>query len=289
MLLLIYNDREDPVVKALQSEAAASAFTEPVTAISLEEILSDAKIFDQIEDGIPHISWTFPKYGTITNSPAVKLINRANMIQDQLFSGFHPEDREYARTEFAAYLTFALNAFPNKLTAPGFFGLAGNQYPMPLQWARVKRLHPELGVPHYYLGRPQQCSFDAARSDIVYSNTYAYRHWRPGPRPDVASLFAFVRPAGEPVFTFVSGPAAFVADSAGGSALTAAQREELCALSVSIAQDFGCAIAELLFFVDKGQLTFGVLDIRPVVTDKAAAFAATLSQGLQDYFAEVAL
>lgn len=287
MLLLIYNDREDPIVKTLQSEAHALA--EPLTAISVAEILAEAQIFDEIDDGLPKISWTFAQYGTITNSPEIKLVNRASLIQDQLFEGFHPDDREYARTEFNAYLTFALNAFPTKLTAPSFFGLAGNQYPLPMQWARVKKLHPSLAVPHYYLGSPQHCPFAKERADIVYSHTYGYRHWRPGPRPDAPSLFAFVRPQGQPVFTFVSGEAACLVKSPVTSAMSEALQSELLSLSVSIAKDFGCTLAELLFFVEHDRLTFGVLDIRPVVSDKDPAFAATLTKGINDYFAEVTL
>ena len=146
MMLLIHDERNDPIVKLLTNERTKleEAMGEPLVTVSLKKILQDVTIYDVIEDGRAKIEWTFPDGTRLSNTDHVKLLSRIAQVPRELFTDFHPEDQEYAQTEFSAYLHFALGAFPCKMTEPRFFGLSGEQLPMPLQWHRVQKAN--LGV-----------------------------------------------------------------------------------------------------------------------------------------------
>ncbi len=284
MMLLIHDNQPDPIVSAILS--AQDQWPEPIVSLSVEKILQDATIFDEIEDGQPHLSWTFsdPKIGTIHNHPEIKLVNRLRSVPSALFADFHSEDRDYALTEFHAYMTFALNAFPVKLNAPGFFGLAGNQYPLPIQWDLVTKASLGLAVPSYYLGAAFHCPFDFKSQPVILNHTYGYRHWKPGGLPNSPSVFALLRPQGDPYFCLVIGDQSLALAGPGAPPLNPDLSDRLRSLAVKISEVLASPIAEILFFVSGDKITFGVLDIVPAATTGHPLFGDLVIRGLQGFF-----
>jgi hypothetical protein len=284
MMLLIHDNQPDPIVSAILS--AKDQWSEPIVALSVEQILQDAIIFDEIEDGQPRLSWTFsdPMIGTIRNHPDIKLVSRLRSVPPALFADFHSEDKEYALTEFHAYMTFALNAFPVKLNSPGFFGLAGNQFPFPIQWDLVKKASLGLAVPSYYLGATLHCPFDFGSQPVILNHTYGYRHWKPGGRPTGPSTFAVLRPQGDPYFCLVIGGESLVLEGPGAPSLNPDLSARLRSLAVKVSEVLSSPIAEILFFVSGDQITFGVLDIVPAATTGHPLFGDLVIRGLQGFF-----
>jgi hypothetical protein len=288
MLLLIHDERNDPISTFIlqNRKTFEERFDEPLVDLSVSKILRDASIYDVIEDGQPEINWQFSDLGNISNSTNVKLISRVSHIPKDLFSDFHPDDQDYAHIEFSAYMNFALNAFPTKLNEPTFFGLSGQQLPMPLQWQMISRAHLGIQVPHYYLGCLSLCPFDfgAGKSEFIINNTYGYRHWKPGGIPYGEHVFSVRRPEGMPYFAFVVGDCSFVMVGPGSSPLDHNLEKRLAQLSVEVAKTLKCAIAELLFFVSGSRVTFGVADTFPVATVGDRGFESTLIDGIKQFF-----
>lgn len=282
MMLLIHDNQLDPVVSAIM--ATQNLWQEPIVSLSIDQILKEATIYDEIDDGNPVLSWTFPDIGTITNSRDVKLINRMRAVPRSIFSDFHPDDQEYAQTEFHAYMTFALNAFPVKLNAPGFFGLAGNQYPLPLQWDLIKKSSLGVSVPSYYLGAAAHCPFDGERDPLIFNHIYGYRHWKPGGVPTGTSTFAVLKPQGFPYFCLVAGTQALLMEGPHGQALDPDLADHVRSLGIKAAATLGSTIAEILFFIEGHHITFGVLDITPAATVRHPQFQSVVYQGLKDFF-----
>jgi hypothetical protein len=147
-----------------------------IIPISLSQLLGNIEIFDQIVNGKPKISWKLSSGISIINDNDTLLINRVTAFPSTLFSDFHPDDQNYAMTEFYAYLTFSLYSFPNKTAHPGSYGLAGNQFPLPYQWKKVKEIG--LLTPQFYLGAIQYCPYTEKNKNIVYTSIYNYYNWK---------------------------------------------------------------------------------------------------------------
>lgn len=288
MFLLIHDERNDPISNVLlrQQLRVEALLGERLVALSLAKILQDATIYDVIENGHPRLNWSFSDLEPISNTLDVKLVNRVSRVPQELFHDFHPEDREYAHIEFSAYMNFALNAFECKLGEPGFFGLCGQRYPMPLQWNLLQRAGLAVQLPRYYLGTPHFCPFDFSKdnSEFIINHTYGYRHWKPGGRPEGKNVFAVRRPGGSPYFAFVVDQEVLVMAGPQSSPISQILSERIKFISLEIAKCLKSPIAELLFFVEGESITFGVADTIPVATIHHPEFDDTLLLGIKGFF-----
>lgn len=259
--ILLYSHSGEPVTKTLLSNEQELN----ILSISIQEILDNIHIFDVIKNGCPTINWTLPNGKKITNSPDLYLINRVQFIPNEIFDGFADEDRDFAFSEFRAYLAFAVEAFPNSSAKPGAFGLAGNRYSLPRQWQITNKIFPNLNTPSYYLGGIEHCYLKKTES-LIYSNPFNYHLWKPNSNADSikeASLI-FTTPEGIPIICSVfKNQAEIFYYLPNSPEIPEGLIVQLKILGIELAKNFEYLIADLLFFVKDEQITFGMISNIP--------------------------
>ena len=288
MYLLVYSSNEDPVVQSLN--CSFKDLGEPLVLVSLEKLLNDVEIDDEIVEGKTTLNWTLPDGMTVSNRENVKLINRVLTIPECLFEDFHPEDREYAKNEFCAYLMFSLENFKHSTAKPGYLGMAGNQYPLPYQWEQVRKTIPSIKTPPYYVGPFEGFPFNLDKEEVVQSSIFNFRYWKSSdkisrPKPN-ENLFSFVKPKGQPYFCFVCGGEVLVARADENKSDCPDCLVRLSQTSKEVVSLFSQKIAEILFFVDRGDITFGMSTNTLFGISKNSSFDSFLCQGLKEIFRE---
>ena len=263
------------------------------TFLSVQELLNEAEIEDEIKDGCPFLHWKWNDF-EIKNKKDVHLINRVISLNHDLFSDFHPEDQNYAHEEFSAYLMFALEAFPSKLGAPGAYGLAGDLFPLPHQWQLIEE-NLNIATPQFYIGPVQFFNNHSQKikKPILAQSLYDYYRWHP--KMDLHShlvkeeenkmVFIYERPEGEPYVSFVSDQnVSLWSVQEKKKALSHTIEMELSALSLKISQILKLPLAEILFFVEGSHITFGMASNIMMSLHKYPKAHDVIFDGILGYF-----
>lgn len=277
MNLLIYSNPKEPVSDILLRRKNQFG----IECVSIEEILNEkVVIFDQIRDGVPKLQWTFTNGKQITNSTETFLINRVFECPVEMFDDFSEEDKLYAQNEFYAYLMFALYAFPNKTNAPGPYNLSGGFCPLPKMWDLVNAHIPNLKTPEFYLGNrrflPEEWN---ATKDIVYSQLYDYYFWKLNEKyENVSHVFAFKRPFGNPWLVLIIGDQVTVhhMDNSSPERLSDVVEERIIGLAKQINGLFSYPFADLLFFINDEEITFGMIHNVPLAGSRTENFESQI-------------
>lgn len=283
MYLLVYSNKEEFITQSLMENS--SLLKDELLALSVEEILNEVIIEDEINQGVASLKWTLPNGRVIQNTPDVLLINRVEQLNPNLFKHFHPDDQDYALHEFQAYLSFALEAFSKKTAAPTFLGLCGKVAPLPYQWQLVGDMKVSIKTPQYFLG-PKNLSMMSPQSDKhIIGDTYNFYSWRPNADAKKWDnihaddlLFIFERPAGTPLPVFTCGKKVI--------ASSGQVPEEIHRLAPQIASTLKTECAEMLFFVNEEEITFAMASPLMGKASKAMeGLLPTLAQALEELHA----
>lgn len=273
--VLLCSDLKEPVTQSLVRYQDGLSFQ--LVVLTLEDILNDVEIFDEVIEGIPKIGWSLQDGNCIINSHECLLINRVFSVPGSLFENFHPADRNYALAEFRAYLMFAIEAFPLSTSKPGSGGLSGNQFSLPQQWKIVQDAKVNVDTPSYYLGNPLHQPFKNTNV-IIQSTIFNYYYWRPG-IPSCKEMdinFCFLRPEGIPVICLVIGTQCNVFPYSGDYTLSESVVLKLTEIGKCLARIFDYFIAECLFFLNEEQITFGMISNIPYASRKKDFFVSAL-------------
>ncbi len=271
--VLLYSHAEEPVTRALLSLCKSDEAFE-IIEISLERLLGDAIIFDEIKDNQVKVQWSFDSGVSISNSADCYLINRVISVPEAIFRDFVDVDRAYAASEFRAYLAFAIESFPQCLAKPGPFGLSGNRYSLPKQWEIVKGANLGLCVPHYFLG---DLSNVHVTSDLVCSSPYNYYYWKPIESTPPSASFAFKRPHGIPVICCIVGEQINMFPYRKDDELCSSCLPKIREVSRMLADLFDYKIAEILLFsTGNSGLNFGMISNIPYASERKSWFQAMI-------------
>lgn len=270
--LLVYSHDKEPVTQAL----IHSDFSKKIDTIkiSLEEFINNITVFDEFDHCKTKIHWTLSSGIEVHNSEEFYLINRVLSIPEDIFHDFSEEDQSYCIAELTAYFTFALEAFPVCFTKPGAFGLSGNRFSLPRQWEIVRQSQLLLEVPNYYLGN---MNFSELEGEVIYSRPSNFYYWKPNSNLKDQTDFAFIKPKGIPIIACVLGNFIefFFYD------LNQKISEDVnCLLkdfSIKLLEIFKHSIAEILFFVDDGKITFGMISNVPYASKTKPWFSNLVS------------
>lgn len=263
MIITLYNDSYDPVVQALQKRQDRRHCS--IEFISVQELLNDIEIDDEIIEGEAFIQWTLPNQKKITNTKENFVVNRIVGLDDALFDEFHPDDREYALSEFSAYLQFALEAFPRISARPGPYGLSGNVFPLPYQWKRVQESKKvqkieAIKVPSYFLGELTQLPEEFRNTELVCSEIFNLYNWTASSRKKKDGYgFVFERPKGCPISVFSSPVSQLALDLQQNVELRGPLSEKLNRIAETLREEiWSVEMMEFLFFVSDNQISFGM-------------------------------
>ncbi len=254
-LVLFYSNRSEPVTAALLNQKKISLYP-----ISLQEFLNQGEVVDEISNDSVKIHWTFPDGKTISNDRHTLIINRALGCGSELFQDFIKKDRNYAQSELWAYLFFALNSFPKITSVPNSYTLCGGGYPLPRQWEAVKSIG--MHVPEYYLGNMKSLPKDWNKNEVVCSTIQNSYFWKEYYKKNAG--FAFKKPSGDPFLAFIRGNKGSLHTM---DNLPLKLQKSTEKMMISMAQKvngiFKFPIAEILFFLNGKQLTFGMIQHVP--------------------------
>lgn len=266
--ILLYSHAKEPLTQILLSSTLDQKCG--LIKLSLEDLLNKASIIDELHHNDVKIDWTFPNGLKIINSNNFYLINRVISIPEEIFNDFSEEDKLYSMSEFRAYLTFAIEAFPNSFSKPGPFGLSGNRFSLPRQWEMIKKAEFTCNTPKYYLGHMDFCPLEG---DLVYSNPFDFYYWKPNQLVDIDNnSFAFLRPKGKPVVASLVGDNVQVFCCQTNDEIHSKMNLLLEEYAAQIARLFNYPIAEILFFVEDDSFIFGMISNIPYASSKKEWF-----------------
>ena len=99
-----HSNKEAIAASVIKNQNLRKAFQ----IVTIEKILNEYDIFDELTDKGPIIRWSQNEEPVISNLSHV-ILNRVTYVPDRLFEKFTVEDREYAKREFEAYIGFSIN------------------------------------------------------------------------------------------------------------------------------------------------------------------------------------
>ena len=114
--ILLYSHVNEPLTRAVLSSKLDQ--THGLIKLSLETLLEQVNILDELNEYEAKIDWTFPSGEKVSNSNSFYLINRVLSVPEKLFKDFAEQDKLYSLSEFRAYLAFVIEAFPNAFSRP---------------------------------------------------------------------------------------------------------------------------------------------------------------------------
>jgi hypothetical protein len=256
-ILMLYDDPSDPIVTLLSNQQ--NNLHHEITLVSVKEFIEKMEICDELDiDGV-NIRWSLKNNGGSTrvwNNHNTYLINRCYGLGEPCHSLFHPDDREYAKNEFIAYLSFAFNSFKYRLQPVNYYGLSGSTMPLFIQWNKVKGQIDGIQIPNYYVGPYHLLKWTKA---IINSDPYDITYWRANDtNSDIGNdyVFAYERPPGEPVFIYITPIGADILKSESLSN-TEIDEEFLKSTAIYIGKKIGISLGEVLLCVSNQQITFG--------------------------------
>jgi hypothetical protein len=256
-VVLLYSRDNEPVTAALIKEYRHH---QHFIALSAEKLLADYTINDSIIDGVPNVEWSFNNI-LIRNDTDTLLINRLMEIPSSWFNGFAVEDRAYAKDEFIAYLSFAIESFPNKTANVSYLGLSGNHYPLPVLWQKINIACPTINTPEYYFG-PQKFSTLSSTSILVQKDLFDHVKWKSTNAvklPEQTSVFEVKRPPGEPIVVYTANDSQSIAlADESKSSVNIAQhiQKKILEAAKTMTESLGCFFTQSLFFQEGEDLCF---------------------------------
>lgn len=281
MNILFYSNPEEPVTEVLLKNQKELN----LIPLAAQDLLQKGEIFDEIEQEKVTIRWELDQVGCVTNSSNTFLINRAFYCPEAWFEHFIEEDRKYAQSEFWAYLLFALNAFPNKIGAPGIGSLMENCLTLPMQWLTIQEGELDLRVPEYFLGDKNHIPVDWAKENIVFSHVYNFYNWRVLEKgePISRNVFAFKKPLGKPILCFVIDQEVSLYPMLNGDELDLTENfmEKVRQTAYKVVNLLGYTIAEILFFIEQEKITFAMAYNIPYGAKQAPNFEEKLILGFR--------
>ena len=241
-------------------------FDVPITVVSLQELIADYTIFDELTDAMSTIRWYKGSDFCISNKDHL-LLNRVLYVPNALFSDFINHDKEYAKRELEAYLGFAFNAFTG----------VGNKSPMggvddvlslPQQWASIRNKF-EMNVPNYYWGPSYKNSLKN-KNNLVYSTIYNFMNWSVTNNfCENEHIFCFEKPRGTPVFILSIGDKQLITSDFD---LSVDMKIRLQEIAKKIHVHFNYFIFEMLIFIDGANLNFGCMNHEIIRSNKNASY-----------------
>lgn len=261
--ILVYSSEEDKVTSFILNKLKEK---NEIICISVEDILNNVEINDSIIDGNPKISWTLEDGTVVENDSETKLINRVMQIEDRFFDDFSPEDKDYAKSEFWAYLSFALSSFVYKTSSPSHLGLSGGNPSLPMQWRMVDQSEENMKVPIFFYGSKKFLPSTFLDDLTIFANPYDFHNWKPNYSKDIyrktephnysKKIMAYKRPVGEPVVAIKLGSEFILFDPKKKKTFCGKRLEGKIRKLFNI---FDQEIGELLFFLEKkDEVNFGV-------------------------------
>ncbi len=266
--ILLYSDENDPVVQALKDLVGVS--------LPVKQLLDEVEIFDQIVDGRASLEWTHASFSKVTNHERACLINRVVSIKESWFQSFHSEDQEFARSEFTAYVRFAVGCFKHATDRPGPYGIAGNQFPMPYQWSKVSK---ELGLS---VPRFSYSSSGCSAPGWIRGDFYSFYSWKPkdsdSGQGSEEARFHYERPAGDPVIAICAFGRTILVDALGGARVLDPTIERR---ANDVARVLGQGLQEVLFFRSNQEIVFGMASKQFRTLEKFPFLLEWLREGFQ--------
>lgn len=253
-------------------------FDVPFMVVSLQELIADYSIFDELADAGSIIKWRKGNDFCISNRDHF-LLNRVLYVPDTLFTDFIKEDKEYAQRELEAYLGFSFNAFTgvgNKSSK----GAVGDVLSLPQQWASMKNKFG-LNAPNYYWG-PSFSNSLKNKDNVIYSTIYNFMNWSvTNSFHENEHVFCFKKPFGNPVFILSIGCKQLITSN---FYLSRDTKNRLQEMAHKIYLHFNYFIFELLIFVDGDKLNFGCINHEIIRSSKNPSFDQFVCKNLINEF-----
>ncbi len=249
-----------------------------ITIISLQELIADYEIFDEVSDSGTCIKWYKGSDQYISNVDHF-LLNRVLYVPNTLFNNFIKVDREYAQRELEAYIGFSFNAFSgigNQLAN----GSCVESISLPQQWSRVKKEF-NINVPNYYWGPIYNNSLNN-KDILVYSQIYNFLNWSvTGALPKEKHVFCFEKPQGQPVFILSVGNEQLITT---GVILPIEIQDRLKTITRKINKFLNHFISEILIFVNGMDLHFGCINPEIIRSNENSDFERFICNNLVNEF-----
>ena len=273
-LVVVSHSRDETITKYIAKNESFLDFN--IRIVTLQELLSEYEIFDEVNDKHILIKWYKKNTPCISNIDHI-LLNRVMYIPDELFNNFIKKDVEYATHELEAYIGFAFNGFKgvgNKFAN----GVCAKSTSLPQQW-NVVRQKISINIPNYYWG-PMSNNHLKNTTRVVYSQIYNFLNWSTTnykKKIKAKQIFCFEKPIGEPVFICSIGHAQFITSEID---LSLDLQSRLKTITLQINQIFNHFISEILIFINGAQLTFGCINYEIVRSHKQKNFDSFVCDNL---------
>ena len=259
-MLLILGDKSNSTLKAFREYSASRGVSS--TWLDESDIVDSLEVDDSIDSfGNVKIRW---RVGSVEMTPrdVCGVLNFLDYFPGSLFAETHPDDRDYARTEFLAYLTFALQQFPNVVNQAWGGSLSGYCQSLPFQWHLVTNFGGQRVPRHFFGPRAVAPVQLLSNPNLVCSNEISNgRHWKafhsPGrPLPDPVLLYE--RPRGIAIIVTVLDRHLLI-KTLGDRIHQDPPMTSVAPLIYALCDRFHIRLAEVLFFYDQTSesLTFG--------------------------------
>jgi hypothetical protein len=227
--------------------------------ISEHALINELSVDDRIfENGNAEIRWYFHGHEIRPNTTG-GVLNFLELWDSAVWESVHQEDVDYARAEFAAYLSFALAHYPNVINPAWGGSISGYCQSLPLQWTLVRAMG-SIHIPEYYFGLAScvPLTLLANPNRVISGDISNGRHWN-------SNVFAnfdgphlvYERPSGYPVLvTFLDDAAWF--HSLSGTSIPEFDRQSVITVGRELCSRFHVRLAEMLVFVSPQYgVTFG--------------------------------
>ena len=251
---------------------------EDFSVVSLQELISDYDIFDELDDARKIITWYQDNKKCISNTDHF-LLNRVLCVPNTLFNHFTKNDREYAQRELSAYLGFSFNTFSG-IGNKSANGVCATIASLPQQWDTIKNKF-KAKTPNYYWG-PNYYNSLNEKNILVYSGIYNFLNWSITEKvPQDNHVFCFEKPKGDPVFILSIGNEQLVTSA---FSITKNIEHNLKKLAREINNFFNYFISETLIFIDDGTLNFGCINPEVIRSTKNTYFDEFICKNLMNEF-----
>lgn len=255
MIVFIYSHDDEKLTSILKNNLKKKE----CIILSIKHLLNDFSIFDTFVDGQAKINWFDNCNTQITNDNSTILINRVLDVPRELFQHFHENDRNYAKREFEAYLSFALSAFKHKVGNASPMGLAGRFFSLINQWQRIKN-HTHIKTPEYFYG-PRTHLPSHFHNQSVCGSLFDYGNWQVSDMKseDIGNKLYYKRPHGIPIFAFLAGKDVVLAQLSNHQ-LELIDDKRIEKITLQIGNLFNYPFAEILFFKNGENISFGCIN-----------------------------
>lgn len=202
-LILILGDAKAPTLSFIAAGLRSALPDTQIVELYGRDIVEHLQCDDHLPQmGKPTIRWQLNSH-QFTSEQVRGAVNQLSDLHIGLFSSTDAIDREYSRSEFIAYMIFALNLFPNVINPAWGGSLSGFCQSLPYQWYLSSKKFALPICPDFYFGpsRELPSHLRYGKNIIISKNICDGRHWLTskelpwGDEP----ILAYQRPRGLPV------------------------------------------------------------------------------------------